>query len=310
MQAPPDLVAAISAFDRLVELQNPDLVQYWNPPTQLKREYIELAERIVYALDALRAFETQALHDGAEVESRIPHAVLVALRTRVRPREDAIWDALNVLDAENSLLREVMVFQTRPAGRGGGVRSTFEHGIERIRDLIENNPDMEFAWAHPDPAESVMNSKLIAFEPDAWLDRAAHLEPIRTSIEGPVLPAEVRLRLRELFQVYTFGCWFAVLSAARSTLEYALLDNAPRYSVALQTRRRPDRLPNLYELIQAFAPHVPELTAAMHRIRELGNLALHPAELESARTTAMQRGQHAAEAIIFLQQVLSGIYSR
>ena len=101
MPKPTDFAAAIRAFDRLVELQNPDLIQYWNPPAQLRREYIELTEEVVYALDTLRAVETQALHDGADVESRLAHDVIVALRSRVKPRESALWDALNVLDPAN-----------------------------------------------------------------------------------------------------------------------------------------------------------------------------------------------------------------
>lgn len=303
MPPPVDFAASVRAFDRLLELQNPDLVQYWHPPASLRREFIELAETVVYALDTLRSVETQALHDGASVESRLPRDVIVALRTRVRPKEAAIWDALDVLDPDNSLLRELMVFQTRPAGRGGGVRATFEQGVEQARQLIERNPEMDLAWLHPDLADSVLESKLIAFEPDAWLDRIAELEPVRTALEGPTLPIGVRLRLRELFKVYTFGCWFAAVSAARATLEYALLESAPRLSVSVPPSRRPDQSPSLYKLIQAFAPHTPDLTTAMERIRRLGNLSLHGAE-------SAQRGQHAAEAISLLQQILSSLYAR
>jgi hypothetical protein len=36
---------------------------------------------------------------------------------------------------------------------------------------------------------------------------------------------------------YTFGCWFATVSGARATLEYALLDTAPRLSVPLPPSR-------------------------------------------------------------------------
>ena len=167
-------------------------------------------------------------------------------------------NALNVLDPDNKLLRELMVFQTRPAGRGGGVRATFEQGVEQVRQLIERNPDIDFAWLHPDLAESLLESKLVAFEPDAWLDRVAELEPIRTAAEGPSLPIGVRLRLRELFKVYTFGCWFAAVSAARATLEYALLENSLRFSVSLPVSRHAGQSPSLYKLIQAFAPHTPD----------------------------------------------------
>lgn len=228
----------------------------------------------------------------------------------MKPKEFALWDALNVLDPSNKPLRELMVFQTRPAGRGGGVRATFEQGVEQVLQLIERNPDMDYAWLHPDLADSVLSSKLIAFEPDAWLDRIAELEPVRTAIEGPSLPMPVRLRLRELFQVYAFGCWFAAISATRATLEYALMENAVRYSVTLPASRHQDQSPSLYKLIQAFAPHTPELIAAMHRIRELGDRSLHASETVGRTPMTLQRGQHAAEAISLLQQVLSSMYAR
>jgi hypothetical protein len=296
-----------------MELQNPDHIQYWkywNPPSQLRMEYITLAETVVYALDAFRAVETQALHSAAAVEQRLPRETILSLRGRVRLKEAAIWDALNLLDPENRLLRELMVFQTRPAGRGGGVRATFEQGVEQVRQLIERNPDSDFAWLHADLADAVLDSKLIAFEPDAWLDRIADMEPVRTAVEGPGLPMLVRLRLRELFQVYTFGCWFSALSAARATLEYALRENATRYSIQLSPPRQPDRSPNLYQLIEAFAPHVPGTVASMHRVRELGNLALHPGASDQDLPATSQRGQHAAEAITLLHQVLEILYAR
>ena len=310
MPKPTDFAAAIRAFDRLVALQNPDLIQYWNPPAQLRREYIELAEEVVFTLDALQAVETLTLHDGAEVESRLPHDVVVAMRSRVKPRESALWDALNVLDPDNQPLRELRVFQTRPAGRGGGVRATFEQGIEQVRQMIERNPDADFAWLKPGLAELVVSSKLIAFEPDEWLDRSESIEPIRTAIEGPTLPMPIRLRLRELFQVYTFGCWFAAISGARASLEYALMENAGRYSIPLPSARHRDQSPSLHSLIQAFAPHTPDLTSAMHRIRVLGDRSLHASEIVGAMPVTLQRGQHAAEAILLLQQVLSSLYAR
>ena len=305
-----DFTAAVSAFDRLMELQNPDLIRYWNPPEQLRVEYISLAETVVYALDALRALETHGLHVDADVENKLPRDALLTLRSRIRPKEASIWDALDHLDPNNKLLRELMVFQTRPAGRGGGVRATFEQGVEQVHQLIERNSDTDFGWLHPDLAQTVLDSKLIAFEPDVWLDRVADLEPIRTAIEGPGLPPAVRLRLRELFQVYVFGCWFSALSAVRATLEYALQENVARLSIQLTPPKQPDRSTGLYQLIEVFAQRFPELRAPMHRIRELGNLSLHPPATGQDSPAASQRGQHAAEAITLLQQTLEGLYTR
>lgn len=305
-----DLIKAVAAFDRLMELQNPDLIRYWHPPEQLRAEYISLAETVVYALDALRDLEAKSLHHNAEVESKLPRAAISALRKRIRPKEESISDALDHLDPDNKMLRELMVFQTRPAGRGGSVRSTFEQGVEQVQQLIERNPDSDYGWLHPDLAQEVLHSKLIGFEPDAWLDRIADLEPIRTAIDGPGLPPDIRLRLRELYQVYSFGCWFAALSAVRATLEYALHGNVTRLAIQLAPPKQQSRSPGLYQLIEAFAKRFPELGPPMHRLRELGNLSLHPLAAGNAVPPAAQRGLRAAEAITLLQQTLEDLYAK
>ena len=304
-----DLISAVQAFDRLMTLQNPDLIQYWRPPPELKAEYVQLAETVVYALDALKSVETRGLHESAEVESKLPHDVLITLREKIRQKEASLWDALDILDPDNKMFREIMVFQTRPAGRGGGVRSTFEQGVEQVHQLIENNDDIDFSWLHPDLAQEVLDSKLIAFEPDAWLDRIAELAPIRTGAQKAAIPAEVRLRLRELFQVYAFGCWFSALSAARATLEYALQQNASKYRIeTLVPSRSGDRTASLYQIIEAYALALPELQTPMHRIRILGNLSLHPSVTGQESPGSVLRAQHAAEAIALLVEVLERLY--
>jgi hypothetical protein len=304
-----ELIAAVGAFKRLMELQNPDLVQYWRPPPSLRAEYVQLAESVVYALDRLKAAETEALHADARVESRLPAEVLKALREEIRQKEPSLWDALDLLDPDNKLLRELMVFQTRPAGRGGNVRSTFEQGLEEVEDLIARNPDRDFAWLHPDLALEVLNSKLIAFEPDAWLDRIAELAPVRTAAERQALPSHIRLRLRELFQVYTFGCWFSALSAARATLEYALQDSAGRFGLQTTSEgNQSDRTPSLYRLIELYATRIPGISDSMHRVRRLGNLSLHAEVSADLSPTSTMRARYAAEAITLVTEILERLY--
>lgn len=304
-----ELIAAVDAFKRLMELQNPDLIHYWRPPPPHRDEYVRLAETVVYALDRLKAAETAALHANAQVESRLPADVLKVLREQIRQKEASLWDALDVLDPDNKLLREVMVFQTRPSGRGGNVRSTFEQGVEEVENLIARNPDLDFSWLHPDLAFEVLNSKLISFEPDAWLDRIAELAPVRISAERQALPAHIRLRLRELFQVYAFGCWFSALSAARATLEYALQDSASRFGLqATPEGSQSDRTPSLYRLIELYATRIPDLSESMHRVRRLGNLSLHLEASAGLSPAATMRARHAAEAIALLIEILERLY--
>jgi hypothetical protein len=117
-----------------------------------------------------------------------------------------------------------------PGGAKGRVKATFDEGLQQIYSLIDRNPDQQFGFL-PDTAYEVLNSKLIAFEPDLWLDRAAQLAPIRTERKNALLPVHVRFRLEELFRSYVFGCWLSVFALARALLEYAILDNLHKFDI-------------------------------------------------------------------------------
>jgi hypothetical protein len=300
-----ELTEAVAAYQKLLTLQNPDLIRYWQPPEQLRAEYVRLAETVVYALDKLKAAEVSSLLASAEVESKIAPEILQILRAEIRIKEPALWDALDVLDSENSLLRELMVFQTRPAGRNGRIRNTFDLGIERVEELVDNNRNVDLTWTQTEMAREVLESKLLAFEPDAWLDRVAELPQIRTSAAQGALPGHIRLRIRELYQAYAFGCWFAVLSLARATLEYALLES--RRS-SQPTGTLSDRTPSLFQLIEQYGNGETSMTQAMHRLRKLGNACLHPAAVAAGPIAASMRASHAAEAVTILVEVLEHIY--
>jgi hypothetical protein len=112
----------------------------------------------------------------------------------------------------------------RPPARGRSpLRSlwTPRHDRDFVRKLAhrtlhmdaDRNSDRDLDY-RPDTAYEVLDSKLILFEPDAWLQRVNL--PIRTSKRGVDLPLHVRMRLEELYRVYVFGCWVFWVYAGRS----------------------------------------------------------------------------------------------
>lgn len=152
-----------------------------------------------------------------------------------------------------------------------------------------------------DLARKVMESKLIAFDPDAWLDRLGQLPPIRTSTSHAALPPSIRIRLRELYQVYTFGCWIAVISLSRATLEYALLEKLHPH------RGQNDRGMSLFKLIETYSAQSSSTADAMHRLRKLGNEVLHSGGVGDDSYSSM-RARHAAESAALLIEVLEDLY--
>ena len=84
----------------------------------------------------------------------------------------------------------------------------------------------------PDSACDVIDSPLISFDPDTWLDRTRELAPIHTHKKNVLLPSHIRLRVDELNRAYVFGCWFSVLALARAILEYTILDNLYKFNIA------------------------------------------------------------------------------
>lgn len=303
-----ELAPAHQAFRKLINMCRPAQVQTWKPDETQKAEYIRLIETVVNAMDNLVAHEARQLLSEGKVQSFIPEELLAFIRGTIKPEEPALRQTLDLLDPEGKILREFLAGIGRPCGIGNKVLSTFEQGIQEVAGLIDRNPDKDF---FPDIAYEVLDSKLIAFDPDSWLDRAGELAPVRTNNKNLVLPGHVRLRLEELYRTYVFGCWLSVLSLTRAVLEYALLDNANKFSI--DTYWPPDangkkREKKLSHLIEDFSPHLPTITNQMNRLRDIGNDYLHPKTSQMSKEKLFARQAVACEAISLLVEAVETIY--
>ena len=307
-----ELALAQQAFRKLIDMRQPAQVHSWKPDEAQKAEYIRLAETVVDAMDKLSAHEARQLLSEGRVQNFIPEGLLAFIRGTIKPEESSLRHVLDHLDPEGKILRDFFANVYRPSGIGKMVRSTFEQGIQEVYNLIDRNPDMDLDERFfPDTACEVLDSKLLTFDPDSWLNRAGELAPIRTSNQNLILPGHVRLRLEELYRTYVFGCWLSVLSLTRAILEYSLLDNANKFSV--DTFWPPDasgkrREKKLSHLIEDFSPHLPSITNHMNRLRDIGNDYLHPKRTQMSRETLFARQAVASEAISLLVEAVETIY--
>ena len=307
-----ELAVSQQAFRKLVEMRQPAQVPTWKPDDAQKAEYIRLAETVADTMDKLGALEARQLLSEGKVQNYIPEGLLAFIHGTVKPEESSLRKALDYLDPEGKVLRDIFADRYRPSGIGNMVRDTFEQGIQEVYNLIDRNPDGDFDERFfPDTAYEVLDSKLLIFEPDSWLNRAGELAPIRTSNQNLCLPSHVRLRLEELYRTYVFGCWLSVLSLTRAILEYSLLDNANKYSV--DTAWPPDsggkrREKKLSHLIEDFSPHLPAIADQMNRLRDLGNDYLHPKKSHMSKESLFTRQAAAREAISLLVEAVETIY--
>lgn len=305
-----ELALAKQAFENLLAMCEPKDALSWNPSEEQRNVYVKLAERALDGLDKVSHLESRQLLSEGCIQSFIPESMLIFVREQMKPRVNALRAALDHFDPNGKFFREVLEEMGRPSGANGLVKSTFETGLQQVYDLIDRNPD----WGDdhhllPDTAYEVFDSKLIDFKPDAWLDRAGELLPIRTNKSNVALPSHVRLRVEELYRAYVFGCWLSVLGLSRAILEYAVLDNLPKFRIdpswpADRDGKRKDK--KLWHLIDELTEHLPQYKKPMERLRDYGNEYLHPKK--SNRESLLQRQAAAKDAVSTLVEVVEGIY--
>jgi len=298
-------------FERLMSLCDPATTSQWRPTDAERVAYAQLLQRILDHIDAIHGAQKHAvLRDGA-IQSYVSDPSLTFFRDVVEPQIDSLKRAYAVVDPDGAALNELLEGFGAPRGAGGRVRDTFEVAVQRMYDLIDNNPDIDYDF-FPEKAVEVMDSKLIGFDPDGWLDRVGQLRPIRTNRRNVELPIHVRFRLEELFRSYVFGSWLSVLALSRAILEYAILDNLYKFGIdpvwpTLDKKgwRREKRLEDLIDDVTTFLPAVAD---KMHKIRELGNEYLHPKTSKVSKEMLFQREQAAKDAVESLITSVEALY--
>ena len=299
-------------FEHLLSIRDPASVNDWQPTEAQRLAYGQLLERVLNGIDAVQSFEKRQVLREGNTQSYVSDSSLAFYREQVEPRIAALRHAYETVDPDGACLYEFLEDLGAPSGAGGWVKATFEEGLQQIYQLIDRNPDLESTFL-PDTAFEFMDSKLIGFDPDSWLDRAGALAPIRTDRKNMSLPIHVRLRLEELFRAYIFGCWLSVVALSRTVLEYAILDNLHKFDIdrywPLQDKsgkRKEKRLEHLIDEVSSFLPT--SLAESMDKLRIYGNDYLHPKKSEVSKAALLQRKQVAKDALDILIEVTEALY--
>jgi hypothetical protein len=297
-------------FEQLLALCDPVSASDWRPTDSQRLAYVQLAERVLGAIDRVRNLERRKLLKEGQPQEYVPHSILFYIRDQVGRRVSALKETLDRLDPDGADIRRLLDDLDRFTCP---VNQTFETGIEQVRELIDRNPDMDFdSWLHPDTACEVIDSSLISFDPDSWLDRARELVPIRTHKKDVLLPSHVRLRIEELNRAYIFGCWLSVLALSRAILEYAVLDNIHKFEIKPTWpdvgRDKKRKAKKLADLIEDLAPHVPALSKGMDKLRDYGNDYMHPKKSQMSKETLFQCKSAAQDAVKTVVDVVEGLY--
>ena len=202
-------------FEQLCALREPEKVREWQPTDEQRLVYAKLLDRILNRIDDYRSTEKRQLLKDGQVQVAVSDAAFTFFHGQLEPRIPALKKAYEAIDPDGAELYALLERIGMPGGANGRVKATFDEGLQQIYGLIDRNPDQNFGLL-PDRSYEVLDSKLIAFEPDLWLDRAAQLVPIRTERTNALLPVHVRFRLEELFRSYVFGYWLSVFALARA----------------------------------------------------------------------------------------------
>ncbi len=286
-------------FERLLKLCDPAQAKEWKPTDEQRLAYAQLLDKILNAIDAHRAAEKREILREGTVQADTSDSAFAFFRDELEPKIPALKVAYVAIDPGGAALYQLLEGIGAPSGAGGRLRATFDEGLQQVYNLIDRNPDQDIGLL-PDTAYEILDSKLIAFEPDSWLDRAGQLAPIRTERKSALLPIHVRFRLEELFRSYVFGCWLSVFALARALLEYAILDNLHKFDIDHSwppDREGKRREKKLEHLIDDVGGSLPQLKDSMNKLRTYGNEYLHPRPSKTSKKTFFQREKAAKDAL-------------
>lgn len=297
-------------FDQLCALREPEKAADWQPTEEQRLAYAKLVGSILNRIDDYRSAEKRELLREGQVQVDVSDSAFVFFHNQLEPRIAAVKKAYEIVDPDGAELYRLLEGIGMPGGAKGRVRATFDEGLQQIYNLIDRNPGQDFGFL-PDTAYEVLDSKLIGFEPDFWLDRAAQLAPIRTERKNALLPVHVRFRLEELFRAYVFGCWLSVFALARALLEYAIVDNLYKFSIDRSwppDRDGKKREKKLEHLIDDISVQLPELKERMSKLRMYGNEYLHPKPSKLSKESLFQRERAAKDALETVISVTESLY--
>jgi len=297
-------------LERLLSLKDPALVQGWHPTGEQRVVYAQLLDRILNGADEYRSAEKRQILREGNVQVDVSDSAFVFYRDQLEPRIPALKRAYNTIDPDGAELYRLLEGMGAPSGADGRIKMTFEEALQQVYNLIDRNPDQDFGLL-PDAASDLLDSRLIAFDPDSWLDRAGELAPVRMEKKNVLLPVHVRLRLEEVHRTYIFGCWLSVLTLARAVLEYSILDNLHKFGIDQHwppDRDGKKREKRLEHLIDEVGGHLPLIVGSMGKLRTYGNEYLHPKASRTSKETLFQREKAAKDALETIIAVTEALY--
>src|SRR4030067_393426 len=209
-------------FSELLSICDPGLVSELRPTTNQREQYKDLLKSVKNHIDAIETDLKKGVLDEGTVQQDLPKDSLLFYKEEIVPRLNDLNNAFEKLDPSLFELFQLLDGVLAPRGDNGKIKFTFDVAIERMELLVEDNPNLEDSF-RVSRAFEVLDSKLIDFAPDKWLDNAGHLYPIRTSRNGAEIPVQAKFRMIELYRSYVFGNWLSVLALARSILEYVIM---------------------------------------------------------------------------------------
>jgi len=280
--------------------------------TEAQRAVVKgLAYKLYRDIGKLEDQLSESMHEEGDVEAQADPSLLRYYRGNIVGDKAIISKIFEQTDPD---LFDLFQLLDNPEGRRtklGHVLRTFEVGLEKMDELIETCPEFEDTFM-VQVAWSILESKLIKFSPDNWIENAKLLKPVMTGRKSPILPVHVKLRLEEIYRSFVFENWLSVVSLSRSTLEYAILDNChkwdvnPKYKVTYPREEERDK--NLKTLIKEISEHKQELYGRMDAVRDAGNQIIHPKKTKISKATLFERRELAKKCIEDLTHAIEVLY--
>ena len=160
-------------FERLVDSLDRNVIV--PVPDALKSRVSDVTCDLINHINALEAKLTDRVWDTGHVAMpEISERLLGKYQRKVRPARNKIQKIFAELDPETAELFRLLDGPGSRLTELRHVRQTFESGIEKMEELIQDCPDMEEHFL-VQPARAIIDSPLIRFEPDDWIVNAPSL---------------------------------------------------------------------------------------------------------------------------------------
>lgn len=304
------LAAIQQAHESLVSICDPKLVSDIRPKKDRRDHYRNLLLDVLRDINILEREFNEQVFDEKVLHQSLPEKALHYYRNSILPRRQDLELAFDRLDPVLADFFRTVDDVIKTARRRKTVTHTFEVAIDRMVELVNDNPELSDDF-EIDGAYRVIESRLLLFDPSAWLLNSDALRTIRTTGHPDVLSMQIRARLVEIYRSYIFGNWLSVLALCRSALECAIIDNASKLGISLAYETMPRskaRNKSLSHLVENVADTIPDILDAMTEIRDLGNEYIHPKKTRRSKERLLAISKEAARSLVLLHNVLETLY--